>query len=35
METVWENVSNYLNEYGEIQKMLWDYCKDQGILEEV
>lgn len=33
METVVENVANYTEEYDRICKTLWDYCREQRILE--
>lgn len=34
METVVASVENYLDEYEEIWKLLWDYAKKKGFLQE-
>lgn len=33
METVLANVENYLDEYEEIWKLLWDYAEKKGFLQ--
>ena len=35
METVLENVSNYLDDYANIQKLLWNYAQTQNILSQL
>ncbi|MDD3251361.1 MAG: hypothetical protein PHV18_02240 [Lachnospiraceae bacterium] len=32
MDTILENIQNYQDEYEEIQKLIWDYCKTKNIL---
>lgn len=34
METVLENVQNYVDEYANIWKLLWDYCVKEDILSK-